>query len=209
MLCTAVYTVQMVDKDRGIKLLGAGLGPVDVAKAIGCDPSLVSQWLAEDTVRAQVLALRMESLQLQTQRDKAIDSIEDTLIEKLKESVSFLVKPREILQAFAVLNNAKRRGASTAGDINLTQNIVSITLPPVARQVYLPKTNSQGEVVQVGEEITTTMPLQQLLASRVKKNLAEAIEVKVTQETGDANGASEKAAGGSSSQGESRQTTAA
>jgi hypothetical protein len=162
----------MIDRERGLKLLGSGLGPVDVAKAIGCDPSLVSQWLAEDSFRSQVLALRMESLQLQTQRDKAIDGIEDTLIEKLRDSVQWLLKPKDILAAFAILNAAKRRGAATGGDLNLTMNVVAITMPAAAKRVYFPETNSQGEVVSVDGEVTTTMPLTDLMRSRTAKMLS-------------------------------------
>lgn len=157
----------MIDKDRGLKLLGSGLGPVDVATALGCDPSFISQWLMDDAFRANVLALRMESLHLQTKRDREIDSIEDELIEKLKENIKYMVKTNDIIRAFAILNNAKRRGAASGGDLHLHQNVLSITLPEAAREKLLPKTNAHGEVVQVGEQITTTANLTDLVRSRL------------------------------------------
>ena len=101
-----------------------------------------------------------------TSRDKNIDEIEDELIKKLKESVPFMLRPREILAAFHVINAAKRRGAhATGGDVTLTQNIVSINLPAAARERFI--TNYNGEVVQVGNRTTVTMPLQTLLKERI------------------------------------------
>lgn len=172
----------MIDKDRGLRLLGSGLGPTDVATALGCDPSLVSQWLMDDAFRAQVLAQRMESLQAQTARDRNIDRIEDSLIEKLEQSVQWITKPRDLLQAFAILNNAKRRGATTAGSINLTQNVVTINMPPAAKEYFFPKTNAQGEVVQVGDRITVTKSLQELMKERAQKKLT-AQDAEVLNET--------------------------
>jgi hypothetical protein len=167
----------MIDKAKGLQLLGAGLGPVDVGKALGCDPSFVSQWLMEEDFRQQVLVLRIQSLQASTERDKRIDAIEDTLIEKLKDAMPYMVKTREILQAFAVLNGAKRRGAQVTGDLNLTQNIVQITLPETARKTYFPTVNAQGEVVQVGDRVTVTKPLNALLEERLKKRIENAEDV--------------------------------
>jgi hypothetical protein len=167
----------MIDKAKGLQLLGAGLGPVDVGKALGCDPSFVSQWLMEEDFRQQVLVLRIQSLQASTERDKRIDAIEDTLIEKLKDAMPYMVKTREILQAFAVLNGAKRRGAQVTGDLNLTQNIVQITLPETARKTYFPTVNAQGEVVQVGDRVTVTKPLNALLEERLKKRIENTEDV--------------------------------
>lgn len=169
----------MIDKERGLQLLGSGLGPTDVATALGCDPSFVSQWLMDESFRAQVLALRIESLQSQTKRDSRINGIEDALIEKLQESVQWLTKPRDILMAFQILNNAKRRGAATSGQINLTQNVVTINLPPKAREFYFPKTNAQGEVVQVGDRVTVTKSLSALMQERMQKRIESAQDAEV------------------------------
>lgn len=179
----------MIDKDRGLKLLGSGLGPTDVATALGCDPSFISQWLMDDAFRAQVLAMRMESLQQQTIRDRKIDSLEDELLEKLADNIKWFTKPRDMLTAFHIINAAKRRGAQTAGEISLTQNVVRISLPPVARDFYFPKMNASGEVVQVGDQVTTTATLQSLVSSRLKERKLAATDAQevpnaATEETG-------------------------
>lgn len=172
----------MIDKERAKKLLGSNLGPTDVGQALGCDPSYISQLLMDDGFRAEVLALRMEALQAQTTRDRNIDKIEDKLIEKLEENIPYLVKTTDILRAFAILNGAKRRGAAAGGDINFNTKIVQISLPEAARRAFIPTVNGQGEVVQVGEEVTTTMPLAQLLASRLKNRIAAAQETEIINE---------------------------
>ena len=174
----------MIDKDKGLQLLGSGLKPVDVATTLGCDPSLVSQWLMDDAFRQSVLALRIQNLQAHTLRDRRIDTIEDDLIEKLQENIKYMTRPRDILMAFNIVNAAKRRGAHTGGDINVTQNIVSINLPPAARQYFFPKMNAQGEVIQVGEQVTVTKSLNQLMEERIlKQRTASATDVKITDET--------------------------
>jgi hypothetical protein len=163
----------MIDKERGLQLLGSGLKPVDVATTLGCDPSFISQWLMDDAFRQQVLALRIQNLQANTIRDKRIDTIEDELIERLQENIKWMTKPRDILMAFNIVNAAKRRGAHTSGELSLTQNIVTINLPPTARNFFFPKTNAQGEVIQVGEQVTITKPLQALMQERTALKLQE------------------------------------
>jgi len=163
----------MIDKERGLQLLGTGLGPTDVATALGCDPSYISQLLMDQEFATKVLALRVQNLQAHTLRDRNIDAIEDKLIEKLEESVQWLTKPRDILMAFQILNNAKRRGATTQGGLTVNNQVVTINLPPAAKEYYFPKMNAQGEVVQVGEQVTVTASLQTLMQDRIKKKLAE------------------------------------
>lgn len=167
----------MIDKDRGLKLLGSGLGPTDVATALGCDPSFVSQWLMDDSFRAQVLAQRMEALQEQTVRDGKINAIEDELIDKLQANIQWITKPRDLLAAFNIVNAAKRRGAQAAGStIDVNMKIVSIQLPAVARKHFIPQINASGEIVAVGEQGTQTASLQSLVSGRLQQRKNTAVE---------------------------------
>lgn len=157
----------MIDKERALALLGTGIGPTEVSVTLGCDPSYISQLLMDEDFRGRVLAKRMEHLQAATKRDEVINSIEDDLLLKLKDSMCFLVKTQDILRAFAILNNAKRRGASSVAPVNIQQTVVQLQLPPAARRIFT--TNHSGEVVQVDNKSTLTMPLQTLLKDRIKK----------------------------------------
>jgi len=54
------------DKDRILKLLGSGLGGEVVSATVGCDPSYISQLMADEEFRSRVLAMRIESLTADT-----------------------------------------------------------------------------------------------------------------------------------------------
>lgn len=178
----------MIDTERAIKLLGSGIGPQAVATTLGCDASYISQLLMQDEYRDRVLALRMEGLQKQTERDGRIDGLEDEILGKLENLIPYITNVRQALQAFQLLNAAKRRGAASGGEINLQTNIVSINLPPVAREHFFPKMNAQGEVVQVGDQVTVTASLQSLLQDRLKTRKLTASDAQVlSQEIKDEN----------------------
>lgn len=157
----------MIDQNRALALLGSGIGPTEVALTLGCDPSFVSQLLMDESFKQQVLAKRIEHLQEATTRDQNINHIEDDLIQKLKDCIPFMVKTQDILRAFAIINNAKRRGATVGTQVNLQQTVVQLNLPPAARRIFT--TNANGEVVQVDNQSTITMPLQNLLADRARR----------------------------------------
>jgi hypothetical protein len=159
----------MIDKSRALQLLGTGLGPTEVSTTLGCDPSYISQLLMEDEFRTQVLSLRMQHLQQASARDQKIDSLEDDVLEKLQENIKYMTKTTDIMRAFAIINNAKRRGARSSAAINITQQIVQLTLPEAARVAFT--TNATGEVVQIDDRPTITMPLQTLLKDRLRKQI--------------------------------------
>jgi hypothetical protein len=158
----------MIDKNRMLALLGAGLGPTEVATTLGCDQSYVSQQLMDEDFRSQVLAKRVEHLQAATERDKKINAIEDDLIDKLKDSVPYMTKSQDILKAFFILNRAQRRGASQGSAINITQNVVQLQLPPAARRMFT--TSHTGEVVEVDSKSTITKSLNELMRERSKNS---------------------------------------
>jgi len=156
------------DKDRILKLLGSGLGGEIVSATVGCDPSYISQLMSDEDFRSRVLALRIESLTADTQRDRAIDEIEDVLIEKLKAGLDFLVSTKDILRAYAVINAAKRRGAKATDTTVVNNNIVNLILPRIIVQKYT--VSRTGEVVEVEGKPLVTIPAQRLLADRKQRD---------------------------------------
>jgi len=157
----------MIDQDRVKMLLGSGLDAASVSTTVGCDPSYITQLLSDDAFRGEVLTLRTEALQLQTQRDRRTDSIEDELLSKMEDTVKYLTRPHDIRSFYQTINKAVRRGAAvSAGNINITQNIVTLNLSGAARKLFT--TNGQGEVVQVDDQATVTMPLQHLIRKVIK-----------------------------------------
>src|SRR3989442_56905 len=105
-------TTTSATESRALSLLGQGLGPEIVAAAVGASVSRISQLLSAPEFSAQVAELRYENLAKHNTRDNAYDSLEDTLIEKLKDCLPYMMRPMEILKAIQVINAAKRRGSS-------------------------------------------------------------------------------------------------
>lgn len=152
----------MVDKERAKKLLGSGVQAELVAVTLGCDPSYISQLMADESFRNEVVGLRVAALTANQSRDEVIDGVEDVLLEKIVASIDFITKPRELLSAFNIINKAQRRGVG-AGNQAAIQNtvIVGLMLPNVVQQRFV--TNNQGEVIEVDGKTLVTMPPAQLL----------------------------------------------
>lgn len=155
------------DKERICRLLGNGLNQEIVSSTVGCDPSYISELMADEEFRQRVLALRIESLTADTNRDREIDTIEDELIKKLRAGLDYLVSVKDILRAYAIINAAKRRGAKAADTTTINNNIVNLILPRIIVQKYtLSRTN---EIVEVEGKSLVTIPASRLLAERKQR----------------------------------------
>lgn len=146
----------MINTDRIIQLLGSGLSAEIVATAVGCEPSYVSQLLSDEEFAKKVSELRVVNLQAATNRDNKWNEIEDKLLDKLSASVEYLIKPRDIIQTLAVVNSAKRRGASAQENITVNNTVVNLTLPRTA--VHNFTVNSLNQVIGVNEQSLLTIP---------------------------------------------------
>ena len=153
-----------VDKKTIIELLGSGVEPKMVASAVGCEVSYISQLMADDDFRSQVVEKRSIALQANTKRDRFIDNLEDRVLQKLSDSLDLMYKPSDLLRAFAVINRAERRGAQVQETSNITNNIVTLNLPvAVTNQVIV--TNEHSEVIEIDGQTMVSMPAHSLLKS--------------------------------------------
>ena len=165
----------MIDKERAKKLLGSGVQAELVAATLGCEASYISQLLSDDAFREEVIALRVQALSAATERDSEIDSIEDRLLKKICDSLDYIIKPRELLMAFNVINNAKRRGAGVGQNTVQNNVVVNLTLPTIVQQKFV--TNSTGEVIEVNGKTTLTMQPAQLLRNlAAEKEMTDGIK---------------------------------
>lgn len=98
-------------KDQILELLGTGLPEATVASAVGCTAGYISQLLADQDFRNQVLEKRVLALQQISERDSRYDRLEDRLLERLEEIVPFMSRAAEVTRAIQVVNSAKRRGS--------------------------------------------------------------------------------------------------
>lgn len=158
-----------VSKEQVRDLLGTGLSTEIVASAVGCDPSYITQLMAHEEFAVSVVALRTKHLTENNARDGEINRIEDDLIAKVQEllDTSQIYKPNDILRAFSIINNAKRRGIAAAQSLTINQTVVNLQIPAKVVQSFT--MNTQGEVVEVEGQTLVTMPAHTLL-----KRLSEA-----------------------------------
>ena len=87
-------------EERALTLLGQGVPPTAVANALGVDPSRITQLLGDETFASRVVEKKFEALSRHNERDSAIDSLEDRLLEKLRDCLPFMTRPMEILKSF-------------------------------------------------------------------------------------------------------------
>lgn len=156
-----------------LNFLGAGIDHVRVASAVGCDPSYISQLLADESFALAVSNKRLGQLQQATDRDSRLDGIEDKLITRVEEladsSLNFR-KPMEAVRALQTVNSLKRRGA---GDVLTTQQhntIVTLVLPNVVTNKFSVDINNQ--VIKAGEQTLVTVSSGSV-AALAEKSLLE------------------------------------
>ena len=104
-----------------------------------------------------VLRPMNEALAKHNTRDNAYDSLEDELIEKMKDCIPLMHRPMEILKAISVINAAKRRGQSTPESIIEKQSIINLTIPVQVINKF--QTNMQGQVTTIETSDSKTQNL--------------------------------------------------
>lgn len=151
-------------KEQIRELLKSNCAPSDVALAVGCEPSYVSQLMQDQDFASEVAVARVKILQEQTGRDGKYDSLEDRLLNglemKLDQGVSFL-KIETILRAIQTVNQAKRRGAPVGGPSTVVNNVINLNLP--AHTVREFQVSGENEVIAVGTQNLVSMAAPQVL----------------------------------------------
>ena len=148
-------------ESRALALLGSGIPPEMVASTLGVTPSRISQLLSTPEFAAQVAELRFSNLQQHNERDSKYDSLEDSLLQRMKDCLPLMMRPMEILKAIQVINAAKRRGSSAPESVIQQQTIISLTIPTQIIQKFQTTINQQ--VTHAGEQELLTMQSSTLL----------------------------------------------
>jgi len=147
-------------KDRICKLLGQGIEGHRVAAAVGCDPSYISQLLADDNFKAKVQDYKLANLTEATERDKRYDKLEDKLLSKIEQDIdnnplAFKTTTEKVRNLVAI-NSLKRRGANSDNNVHTVSNtVVNLMLPTQLLQRYVKDINNQ--IVQAGDKNLLTM----------------------------------------------------
>lgn len=157
----------MSAKDSALALLAQGIPASQVASTLGVSESYVSQLMGQEDFSAELSATRTEAAQADLDYDKKQDRVEETYLDRIEQKAGF-ANLQQSLQAFKILNSAKRRKDSRiqAPGINIGQ-IINITLPISSIPEY--KMNQSSEIVEVeGRTMLSATPkkLEEIIAAR-------------------------------------------
>lgn len=167
---------------RALTLLGQGVIPEQAAAASGLSPSRISQLLSQEDFAARVAELRFEALSKHNERDASYDSLEDSLLEKMKDCIPMMVRPQEILRAIQIINQAKRRGSSAPSAITEQTTIVQLVMPTQILTKF--QINSDNQVVQAGDQPLVTIQSGTLLNQIKEKRDVQSGLTKALQAAG-------------------------
>lgn len=135
--------------------------PVQAASALGCDPSRISQFLAEEDFAVELSARRAAKLQKYNDHNNKLDSVEGKILERMEQTVNMgmVQKPLELTRMFAAINSAKRRGEEMSQPADAAQQkIVTLNLPPQIINNFI--VNADNMVTRVGDQDLTTMDIR-------------------------------------------------
>lgn len=147
-----------------IKLLGTGLLPAEVARAVGVDESYISQLQKEESFIQQVNELVTKTFADQSEIDDNYVEVERVLSKRLRENAPILFNQDQLLRTLKFANEAKKKMApanhnspgDSLGGIGKVVKAVTLILPiAVVKEFML---NPNNEIIGVGGEELTTLP---------------------------------------------------
>ena len=158
-------------KDRIQKLLGQGLSPKLVASAVGCDESYISQLLQDQGFALNVAEARCKEIEVIRERDIKYDTLEDQLIKKLEDILPIMLRPREILHAPQVINQARRRSEEFLMDKSAAPSITNVVVLSIPEKVVKQfELNHSNQIVSIEGRplipVSTNSLLTELRASQ-------------------------------------------
>lgn len=149
--------VMSATESRALDLLGDGHSQEVVASTLGVTSSRVSQLMAQDWFKEEVVKRRYSKQQEANLVDAKINRIEDKILDKLEKSLPLISRSTDLIKAFSVLNGAKRRGSqSDPNQTLINQTVVNLTMPVALVNKY--KTDSNSQVIEVNDTPFLTAP---------------------------------------------------
>lgn len=142
-------------ESKALTLLGQGFAPEMVATAIGVSPARISQLLSQDEFAQQVAELRYRQLASHTERDSKYDTLEDQILDRLRQSLSMVFDPMKLAKLLSVVNSAKRRGAAAPEHLTTQQTVVQLNIPTAILQQF--QVNVNNQVVRAGQQDLITV----------------------------------------------------
>ncbi len=164
-------------KDRIIDMLGQGLSATQVASAVGCDDSYISQLIADEGVSEKIQALRAENFSKYVELDRRVDEAEAEALTKLASLAQYITKPTEAARVYNVLNQAKRRTVDQVNQQQAVAQTVTLDLPAAVR-VSFTLTNDK-QVIEIEGRSMTTLPSRNLASKLEQRNASRLLDMVV------------------------------
>jgi hypothetical protein len=172
---------------RILKLLGSGLLPVEVARAVGVDESYISQLQKEESFAQQVNELIVKTFAEQSEIDNNYIEIEKILSKRLRDNASIMFNQDTILRTLKFANEAKKKiapalvtpGNGSNGSGTTINGPVTLILPAAVVKEFI--LNPNNEIIGIGNEELTTLPSANInkLVRETKENLKNLPSVKI------------------------------
>lgn len=162
----------MIDKQQAANFIAAGVGTSEIANALGCDESYVSQLRHDPEVIALVASSKSQLTAIDVQFDSTLRTAEQKALERIDKMLPFADLSKS-LAAFRILNSARRRADGPAENTGVSVT-VNLTLPAALAPRYV--TNERAEIIEVeGRTMLSASPksLETLLAARANKAASE------------------------------------
>lgn len=163
-------------QEKIVELLGRGIPATQVAAAVGCDPSFVSQLLADEAVTAKVMSLRATHFSRFAEQDSSLDAAEAAALTKVGNLIPFITRPGEAINAYRVLNAAKRRTSGTLQEAAPAQTLV-LDLPEASRVRFT--VSADRQVIEIEGRSLTTMPARTLASRLEARNAARLLSAEI------------------------------
>lgn len=158
---------------RALMLLGRNIPITVVASTLGVEPSRISQMMSRNDFSQAVQETRFKDAAASASRDATIDSVEDMLLDRIKEAAPMLHKARDLFSAFNIINAAKRRSGINSDA--LTNSGAQVTTLIVHQRIVQNfTTNINNQVIKVGDQSLVTIGSGSL-ANKIREQQASAI----------------------------------
>lgn len=157
--------------DRIIQLLKHGIPPSAVARAVGVDPSYISQLMSDEGIRTEVAEARVGDVEKGVTVDKYITDLEEAALERLNGLVPYCSKPAELLRIFEVMNGAKKRTSEVTGlNQNSTAPLVQINISQQAAVAL--RISQDNQVIEIDGRSMATLPGKTLVRQLAERREA-------------------------------------
>ena len=164
-------------KDKIIEMLGSGIPATQVASAVGCDDSYISQLLSIPENYERVVQLKAEHFSSYLAQDQRADDLEAQALERVGQLIPFITRPAEAVRVYGVLNAAKRRTVDAASAAQAVAQTVSLELPAAARVRFT--LTADRQVIEIEGRSMTTMPAKSIAAQLEQRNASRLLRASV------------------------------